>query len=151
MASNHTENWALSQWAAEDHVKREDFNADNQKVEAALTALAPDNCKLYMGSYEGTGTRATTPDGSGAVVLTFPFKPMAVFMHLDYLDSDGGIPAYHIFFRDKTESYNVTCTAKGLYLAWGENTLTLYCTSSGTASGMFNATGTTYRYLALGV
>ena len=40
MASNHTENWGLNQWEAEDAVFRADFNEDNQKIEAALTKLS---------------------------------------------------------------------------------------------------------------
>lgn len=39
MASNYTEKYHLSQWAASDPVLREDFNADNAKIEAALAGL----------------------------------------------------------------------------------------------------------------
>ena len=35
----HTNNYNLSQWAGEDRILREDFNADNAKIEAALDAV----------------------------------------------------------------------------------------------------------------
>ena len=39
MATNHTEHYALNQWLAADQVQRTDFNADNAKIDAALSAL----------------------------------------------------------------------------------------------------------------
>ena len=33
---NYTENYQLNQWDAGDRVLREDFNADNAKIDAAL-------------------------------------------------------------------------------------------------------------------
>jgi len=40
MASNHTQNYGLCQWEASDAVLREDFNADNAKIDAALKAVS---------------------------------------------------------------------------------------------------------------
>jgi len=37
MSTNHTTNYNLCQWEAEDQVKRTDFNTDNAKLDAALT------------------------------------------------------------------------------------------------------------------
>lgn len=53
MASNYTEHLNLCQWAAEDAVLREDFNADNQKLEAAIAEKAT----ILLGSYTGDGTK----------------------------------------------------------------------------------------------
>ena len=39
MSTNYTENFDLCQWEPTDPVIRTDFNADNAKIEAALTAL----------------------------------------------------------------------------------------------------------------
>ena len=39
MASNHTANFGLNQWAATDPVVREDFNADNASIEEALVEM----------------------------------------------------------------------------------------------------------------
>ena len=40
MPTNHTENYALSQWERSDRILMEDFNADNAKIDAALKAGA---------------------------------------------------------------------------------------------------------------
>ena len=40
MASNYTENYQLCQWEATDQVQRVEFNADNAKVDEALSALS---------------------------------------------------------------------------------------------------------------
>lgn len=40
MASNHTTNYQLCQWQADDQVKRTDFNDDNTKIDTALSDLA---------------------------------------------------------------------------------------------------------------
>ena len=40
MASGQTANYQLNQWEAEDKVLRTEFNADNAKLDAALTGLA---------------------------------------------------------------------------------------------------------------
>ncbi len=39
MPSSYTPNYQLNQWAAGDQVLREDFNADNEKVDAAIRAV----------------------------------------------------------------------------------------------------------------
>ena len=40
MATNHTANYQLNQWAKADRVMMDDFNADNTKIDAALKANA---------------------------------------------------------------------------------------------------------------
>lgn len=40
MASNHTSNYNLNQWKGADKVLREEFNADNQKIDTALKGLS---------------------------------------------------------------------------------------------------------------
>ncbi len=40
MASNHTTNYQLCQWQADDQVKRTDFNEDNAKIDSALKGLS---------------------------------------------------------------------------------------------------------------
>ena len=39
MATYHTANYDLCQWEPTDQVQRTDFNADNAKIDAALSAL----------------------------------------------------------------------------------------------------------------
>ena len=40
MHMNQTSNYQLNQWDAEDRILREDFNRDNEKIDAALAAEA---------------------------------------------------------------------------------------------------------------
>lgn len=75
-----TMNYQLSQWDAEDRILREDFNADNAKIEAALSLVAEQaalvthcgNCQLFYGTYTGKG--------SGATTLSFEKKPLMVII-----------------------------------------------------------------------
>jgi len=41
MSTNHTLNYGLCQWEADDQVLRTDFNSDNAKIDAALAGKAP--------------------------------------------------------------------------------------------------------------
>ena len=58
-----TSKYGLSQWDAEDRILREDFNADNAKIKAALdnvTEIASAASKLHFGTYKGTVTASQT-------------------------------------------------------------------------------------------
>ena len=61
-----TSKYGLSQWDAEDRILREDFNADNAKIEAAIlganeaaAAAAASGLKVLSGTFNGTGTTGT--------------------------------------------------------------------------------------------
>ena len=74
MASNKTTNLGLNQWEAEDAVLREDFNADNAKIDAALANVG--NCKIVSGTYTGNGKfGAGNPNR-----LTFDEPPLFLFV-----------------------------------------------------------------------
>ena len=64
MASNYTANFGLNQWATKDKVLREEFNADNLKLEAAILAARTAPC-CVTGSYAGgaTSSKATVDLG----------------------------------------------------------------------------------------
>ena len=47
MASNYTTNYNLCQWQPTDQVQRTDFNADNARLEAALSSLEARVAELY--------------------------------------------------------------------------------------------------------
>ena len=85
---NKTENYQLSQWELADRIQMEDFNGDNEKVDAALkgqaeTAAAETaareelaaavaacgNCKIAYGTYTGNGNYGSDHPNC----LTFPF------------------------------------------------------------------------------
>lgn len=73
-STNQTANYQLCQWAADDQVLREDFNADNLKVDTALAALALQST-IVFGSYTGDGTdnRQITLGFRPAAVLILPY------------------------------------------------------------------------------
>ena len=68
MASQETPNYRLSRWAGTDRILMEEFNSDNEKIDAALKANADaaaaaaaalaeaGNCRMELTTYTGTGT-----------------------------------------------------------------------------------------------
>lgn len=53
--ANKTANYQLNQWEAKDSFLRADFNEDNAKIDAALTALKASQVRIVHGSYTGNG------------------------------------------------------------------------------------------------
>ena len=72
MATNQTTNYQLNQWQSTDQVQRTDFNADNAKIDAALSALDSAMVKIFTGTYVG--------DGEESRFISVPFPPKAVFL-----------------------------------------------------------------------
>ena len=80
MASHQTINFQLCQWEAEDEVLRTDFNADNLKIENALSAIktvadvayTPENSPIVAGAYTG--------DGAASRKIEVGFTPKAVLV-----------------------------------------------------------------------
>lgn len=67
---DHTTNYDLNQWEADDRVTRADFNADNQKLDAALAAIAAaasGGAKIVTGTWTGDGVNNRT--------ITLPAAP----------------------------------------------------------------------------
>lgn len=139
-----TENYQLNQWNKTDRIQMEDFNADNAKIEAALTELAEQaaqidkcgNCMVYHTSYTGTGSSGS----SGACSLTFPSKPLLVVVT--------GASSFGVFVAGTNTMYVVTnatsfCNAS---LSNGEKTLNW---STSNAVSQMNLSGTTYYATAL--
>ena len=75
----HTSNYNLSQWAGDDRILREDFNADNAKIEAALDLLSAD--KIYFGSWTG--------DGKANRTIQLPFAPRFILVLGVYYSGSG--------------------------------------------------------------
>ena len=50
-----TTNYQLNQWVKSDRLMMDDFNADNQKIDAAIKAVADGTMQFITGSYVGDG------------------------------------------------------------------------------------------------
>ena len=77
MAEKHTSSFHLNQWQPTDPVLMADFNADNVQIEHALTLLSDSvrlagNVRAEWSSYTG--------NGGSAVSLTFPTRPLLIFV-----------------------------------------------------------------------
>lgn len=84
MASTNETKWAkLNQWLPEDPVLREDFNADNKKVDVLLRHMIPD----AQGEYAGTSTTMKIQVG---------FAPQKVILYSD--NNTAGASAYNCWF-----------------------------------------------------
>ena len=68
-SSNHTPQFSLCQWLAEDPILREDFNEDNQTIESALYAALP-----VCGTYTGIDDSSSAAPQN----ITLGFAPQAV-------------------------------------------------------------------------
>ena len=66
-----TTNYQLNQWTKSDRVMMEDFNADNQKIDAALAAKSRVACGVYTG------------DGTVSRTIDLDFTPKAVLVSCD--------------------------------------------------------------------
>lgn len=141
-----TPNYALSQWDEQDRILREDFNANNAKVEQALAEqaeqLAPiaaqisklGNCQLYTTTYTGTGKVAV-------ITQTFPHKPIVVMVN----SSDGkGKAIFSNGMPQVTLMHNIS---NPLTLTWNGNSASWYFNGS-TETGL-NESGKTYYVAAL--
>jgi hypothetical protein len=159
-----TENLQLPQWEATDYVQRNDFNAafaaldegystamaaaaqvtaslgnkaDVATVEAAVEALAAQhssdvaklgNCRIVTGNYTGTGEFGK----SHPVTLTFDAPLLLLILNSTIFSKTAG---------------GMINSNAALVLSWKENTISWYNSSSATTQ--FNASDTTYSYLAL--
>ena len=135
MATNYTTNYALCQWEPTDPVIRTDFNADNAKLDAALAVLSESrNCQIYTTTYTGTG--------SGGRTLTFPRKPILVFVM-------GGIVTFmaamqgasYIYLRYGISVSKSSATWSGNTLSWSQ--------SESSPELSANIAGETYYVVAL--
>ncbi len=82
-STNKTPNYALNQWVGIDPVLMEDFNADNAKIDEAISALGTrldevvsGSMKITMGSYAGSGGYGSDDPCS----LKFDFMPILVIV-----------------------------------------------------------------------
>lgn len=133
----NTPNIGLKRWEGGDRVLHSEFNDNWDKIDAALTAK---NCQIYTTTYigQGPGIKQT---------LTFPHKPMAIFIMNGKWDSPfiltvGFRGAPHLLCMTNSNGNLVTS------VEWGERSVTWPpCNASEIASG--NRKDHSYAVLAL--
>ena len=144
-STNKTANYQLNQWVGSDPVLMADFNADNQKIDAALAAIP----KIATGTYTGNGTAPKT--------LTFPFPPKLLIVTRDasHYTNQRIIALRGQSFAHNTD-YQASNMGYATMLTWSGNSVTLTAASqSGSTDtsetpGAFNQNNQSYYYLAIG-
>ena len=107
----HTTNFNLSQWSKTDRIRMADFNADNQKLDAALAAVSGCNCRCHCETYIG--------DGAFTRTFTIPARPM----FLAIVNGNGTTLA--VRGANKGRTTWGTSYAYELVAAWGDTSVTL--------------------------
>lgn len=159
MATNQTQHYGLNQWELSDSVVMADFNADNQKVDAALHSILSSIPHVCSGSYVGTGTSGA--DNPNTLDLGFAPLFLAIIQEDEYPVYAGTIRgvAPWLFIRpwqhtNKFYSGNTTANSFYTHVTWLDNGVSWYAQcENGTpaASGsQLNAEGVTYHYIAIG-
>ena len=130
---NHTTNYNLNQWEAEDAVRREDFNADNAAIDAALKAVADaavGNCRLVFTSRVGGGTK-------DEITITAPGSGQLIAVMVGRINNAEGMIALRGCTRPPI------CTTSGFpFLRWSGNSMTWYGMSD--PSSNFDMLNNTY-------
>lgn len=140
----HTRNYQLSQWEKQDRIMMEDFNADNQKIDAALgaheAALARlpfcGNCQICAATYMGTGKFGKDYPST----MTFPQKPVWITIL-----NDTGRVQVNILPEDIDYSYSGATSTHKVSVKWSGNTLSWY---GSTASVQMNLLDKIYYVIA---
>ena len=133
-----TTNYQLNQWAKSDRIMMDDFNSDNQKIDAALAACG--NCKIITGSYTGNGQ-----DGQNSPnTLTLEKRPdlLLIVSHSD------STKILFVYPSQVSLSYGSRgCNASyDSHITWG-NTLSWYSTWN--AEYQCNSENVVYSYFAV--
>ena len=165
----HTQNYQLSRWEKDDRIMMEDFNADNEAIDAALaakadaedvTALAEtvaavaaalgsggENCRIAWGTYTGTGTFGYDHPN----ILEFDFSPAIVWVGGSNTGNSTTWPA--TFIRGATMGRSDSNSPDHqLNVSWGDHSVSWYASSYTTiyAANQCNAENQTYYYVAIG-
>ncbi|MCF2618087.1 hypothetical protein JQM68_12920 [Oscillibacter valericigenes] len=163
-----TEHYGLNQWELADRIRMEDFNGDNEKVDAALKgqaeALAAEtaareelaaavaacgNCKIAYGTYTGNGNYGSDHPNC----LTFPFEPKLVIVQNKSVASAQISGSNSMSWGMMTairplNGFILDGVSWTLRLTWSGNSLSWYNTVN--AELQMNKSDNTYLYLALG-
>ena len=146
-STNKTENLQLNQWVKTDPVLMDDFNADNQKLESAISALRSGMVHIATGSYTGNGNH----NSGSPVTLTFDFEPKLVVIRTPDPSGQNGNVYGTTLVRGATRQYNDTYGMYSSYInvSWGANSVSWY-TTMGYPGDQLNTATTKYYYVAIG-
>lgn len=140
MATNHTPNYGLSQWLAGDAFKREDFNADNLAIDAAI-ASGP---KVVTGTYIGTGTYGSAANGT---TLSFQSAPKLLFVSSCGIEGQSATIVWGNSYPLVNDANSSNSPVSRLYTKYDGASITWYSPSS--AEKQLNKSNYTYRYVAI--
>ncbi|MBR3641647.1 MAG: hypothetical protein IKN53_06430, partial [Oscillibacter sp.] len=70
-----TTEYELPLWDADDRIRRQDFNAASEALDAALADLRDSALQMRLGSYEGNGSNLFVP-----ITLGFSPKLLIIFL-----------------------------------------------------------------------
>lgn len=144
MATNQTEIYKLNQWVKEDHVLMEDFNADNQKLEAALKELST-RARVVHATYTGTGTYGQSNPTRLDFAATLGTAPK--FLYVTEKDASYSLLLVKGMTIQKP-FYNASNEPELCYVEWTETGVRWYNTSRNTYQ--LNISGEVYYYIAIG-
>lgn len=130
-----TTNLQLPQWAADDTIKRSDFNAAFAALDTACG-----NCRFAAGSYNGTGGHGSGSQSS----ITCGFPPHMVFI-IGEASPYSNVPRYHILLRPLS-TMNFDTNNPGT-VTWKNTGVSWYNTE---ADYQLNKSNKTYYYIAIG-
>ena len=141
----HTTNYQLNQWAKADRIMMDDFNADNQKIDAAIKANADAIPKIATGSYVGTGSYgANNPN-----TLTFDFTPKLVLLYCNSMYSRGIVALVRGEAKYVSRFGSQNCTT--LHLSWTDNSVSWYSDDGANQQFNYDDGADNYRYVYVAI
>ena len=144
-----TTNYNLNQWGATDKIRRADFNADNAKIDAALTALNSGMCHISHGTYVGNGQYGP----ANSIVLTCDFTPKLVIvqpLNNAALNPDTNHASFItlVLVNPVRNIYGMEDDRFLVHVTWANNSVSWY--SNTNHSEMLNVDTYQYQYVILG-
>ena len=150
MSTNHTPNFNLCQWEAGDKVLRSDFNADNQKIDAALAGLqqSKGNCRIATGSYIGTGEFGEEHPNT----IQLPFPAQMVLLDVSTLNRYNSAPEHYILYRQCQYFGGMGTSIGSNVLSWSDTAVSWYYGTydKDGAKIQFNENNKIYHYIIIG-
>ena len=149
MASNHTTNYQLCQWQADDQVKRTDFNEDNAKIDSALKGLSDGLAAAREEKADQSAldalSQTVAQKAEQSVVSTLSAAALKIAIG-EYTGNGDYLSPISVDFSTKLKNppkifiIQNDFTWSGMKITW----------SGDTPGAMYNTKGETYMYCAIG-